>query len=311
MDSIQKILQETKGDTKLASPIIQRTWFEYFQTKNFVIILLLTVVILLFLGINILTLLGTLIQSIIYALKPLISSILLLFGVSINTIGDLFDSIGDIIDSFLHFFGNGIQSISKYSYNGGGGNYSGGGGNYSDGDEENDNSSDDGNEDEGYTSNDTNNNIQQPNMVQNKQTWCLIGDTPGSRTCIPVPDSTKCMSGMTYTDEQTCINPTTTANNPMTQTTSSKYYPNAGKDTTPFANGGMGGTAPTAPYTSVPDGSMASKTANISDVKTTGADIGVKARAFVDSFMSAYMNANNDKMPPNAKAYGAGVGPIY
>lgn len=285
MDSIQKILQETKDDTKLTLPSSlsssspQRTWYQYFQTKNFVIILLLIIIILLFLGINIFILFGTLFQSIIYALKPLISSILLLFGVSINTVGDLFDSIGDIIDSILHVFGNGIQSISKYPYGSNNSKVE-----WSGGDTGSDAGSDDGEEEEeeGYKGNDTNNDIQQPNMAQKKQSWCLIGDTPGSRTCIPIADSTKCMSGMTYDDEVKCTNPTTTPNNPMMQTKSSKYYPNA-SNTNPFADGGMGGTG--VPYTSVPDGSMSSKTATISDIKTTGADIGVKTRAFMDSFI--------------------------
>ena len=268
MDSIQKILQGTKDGTKdvtkmtSSSPIIQRTWYQYFQTKNFIIILLLIIIILLFLGINIFILFGTLVQSIIYALKPLISSILLLFGVSINTVGDLFDSIGDIIDSILHVFGNGIQSISKYPYGPNNTKVELSGRDYD--------SDDDSDDEEGYKGNDTNNNIQQSNMAQKKQSWCLIGDTPGSRTCIPIEDSTKCMSGMTYDDEAKCTNPTTTPNNPMMQTKSSKYYPNASANTTPFADGGMGGTG--VPYTSVPDGSMSSKTATISDIKTTGAD---------------------------------------
>jgi hypothetical protein len=188
---------------------------EYFQTKNFIIMLLILVILLLFLGINIISVIGNIFQMIVYALKPLFSSILLLFGVSINTVGDLFDSFGDIIDSILHVFGDGIQKVSKYqSISGEGDNWYG-----------------------NVQPSDTNLSTQQSSMSQNKQKWCLIGSSNLTKTCVPIEQSMNCMSGMTYDDEQTCINPTTTANNPMTQTQSGNnniagkkqetFYPNA------------------------------------------------------------------------------------
>jgi hypothetical protein len=227
--TIKDILENTKLNNPLT---VRRSWMEYFQTKNFVILLLVVVILLLFLGINILSVIANIFQMIVYALKPLITSILVLFGVSINTIGDFFESIGNIIDSVLHIFGDGLQNISKYPLHNSYRN-------------NNDNNDDD------IQPSDTNLSTQQPTMSQNKQKWCLIGDTPGSKTCIPIQDSTKCMSGMTYDDEQTCTNPTTTDNNPITQTvsgngnlgskTNSTFYPNANGDVTAGGAGGAGG----------------------------------------------------------------------
>ena len=258
MDSIRKLLSDSTtsiNDTKLNSVTVQRTWYQYFQTKNFFILLLLSIIILLFLGINIFVLFGYIFQSIVYALKPVISSILLLFGVSINTIGDLFDGIGDAIDSVLHIFGDGIQSISKYSLNN---------------NEKNWNNNIYSNR-HNIMPNDTNSNIQQSNNSYKKQSWCLIGNTPGSKTCIPVSDSTKCMSGMVYDNEQMCINPVTTNNNPMSKTINGNgnniYYPNASRSNiSPFINMPYDNVKP---ITSLPDGSMSSKSAKVENIKTT------------------------------------------
>ena len=153
-----------------------------------------------------------------YALRPLISSVLLLFGVSINTIGDFFDSIGNLIDSIMHIFGNGIQSISKYPMMGGNGN------NWNDNDAKGGYMSGGNSKSSGGIAkpDDTTNPIQQSTMSQNKQSWCLVGNSPGSRTCVPVSDVTKCMSGLTYDDQQTCTNPIVSPSNPMNQTMSGK-----------------------------------------------------------------------------------------
>lgn len=277
MESINKILQETtpinsksnvSSSSSSTTTTYGRTWLEFFKTKNFLIFLLISILLLLFLGINIFAVIGQIFQLIVYALKPLITGILLLFGVSLNTIGDLFDTFGDIIDSILHIFGNGVQSISKYPgmnsgvneinlgsnnggyYNGGNGGYNGGNGGYS----------------EGYymgsmgglptgndvSPNDTNSTTQQPNMSQNKQSWCLIGDTPGSRTCIPVADSTKCMSGNVYNDQQTCINPTATPDNPAYKSKSGNGNTGTGGANDvyyPYSAGSPSTTAPPPPPT--------------------------------------------------------------
>ena len=296
MQSTGSTIKDILENTKLNNPLtIQRSWMEYFQTKNFLILLLITVILLLFLGINIISVIAYIFQMIVYALKPLISSILLLFGVSINTVGDLFDSAGNIVDSVLHVFGNGIQKISKYpslTGGGGGGNngfgdWSNGGGDWSNGgggDWSNGGGSGGGSGTTDYFQpSDTNFSTQQSNMSQNKQKWCLIGNTPGSKTCIPIEDSTKCMSGMTYDDEQTCMNPTTTEKNPMTQTTSGNGNLSGKQNATFYPNGGGGGAAAAAasgnqssfnrenftPATSLHNASMSSKPAKVTGMQTT------------------------------------------
>lgn len=263
MDSIKNFFQNitsSYNNSQLQIQTPQRTWLEYFQTKNFIIILLIIIIILLFLGINVFILFGKLFQTIIYALKPLISSILLLFGVSINTIGDIFDGIGDIIDSILHFFGNGIQYISKYPL--------------TNNDTENQFWNYDKVDNNIYYPNDTNN-IEQSNTSKKSSSWCLIGDTYGSRTCVPIKDSTKCMSGMVYDNEQMCINPVTTYNNPInrilkgngnnSEKINKVYYPNQNNNSlnsSTFLNN-------VVPITSLPTGQITSSNANVQNIKTT------------------------------------------
>lgn len=268
MESIKTILQNV-GSSIQQKPtplIIERTWLEYFKTKNFIILFLLTIIILLFLGINIIILFGNIFQSIIYALMPLISSILLLFGVSINTIGDLFDSIGDLIDSILHIFGDGIQTISKHSFKDN--NYSWNKDIYA--------------KNNVYPSpNDTNSSIQQSNMSNKKQSWCLIGDSNLTKTCVPISESTKCMSGMVYDSEQSCTNPITTDNNPITKTVSGNgtlgfinkvYYPNMENmenNISSFKNKTSNPKNNIIPITSLPDGSIKSKNKSVQNIQTT------------------------------------------
>jgi hypothetical protein len=53
--------------------------------------------------------------------------------------------------------------------------------------------------------------IQNP-ISTNKNQWCLIGEYQHRNGCIQVDDSTKCMSGQVFPNQQMCLNPTLTTN---------------------------------------------------------------------------------------------------
>ena len=47
--------------------------------------------------------------------------------------------------------------------------------------------------------------------------YCLVGEDMGLRTCIPVNEADKCMSGDIFTTENKCINPNLRHYNPDTE----------------------------------------------------------------------------------------------
>jgi hypothetical protein len=51
--------------------------------------------------------------------------------------------------------------------------------------------------------------IQKP-IVDNKQSWCLVGEYKGTRGCIEVSNADKCMSGQVYPQQKMCLNPALT-----------------------------------------------------------------------------------------------------
>jgi hypothetical protein len=56
----------------------------------------------------------------------------------------------------------------------------------------------------------TTNPIQSAAAASMKQTWCLVGEMNGKRSCIALQDVGKCMSGQIFPYQQMCLNPTIT-----------------------------------------------------------------------------------------------------
>jgi hypothetical protein len=273
MDSVNNVLQNTTSiKDKLNSENTTNTnkWFEFFKTKNFLIVLLIIIILLLFLGINLFNISGNILSGIINALRPLISSILLLFGVSINTIGNLFDGIGDIFSEILHIFGNNINFLSGYKIENN--NNSNNSNQFNNGNNNNSNQFNNGNQfpiRDGFVPNDTNN-VEQSGIQQKNKSWCLIGDTISSRTCVPIEDSMKCMSGMVYDSEEKCLTPIITDDNPITKTTSGNGNNNKNQDAgIIYPSNGLLNKKEIMPITSLPDGTITSKNKTVENIKTT------------------------------------------
>lgn len=57
--------------------------------------------------------------------------------------------------------------------------------------------------------------IQKPISSQkSKAGWCFVGDYDGKRGCIELDEHDKCMSGQIFPSQKMCLNPTYTANMP-------------------------------------------------------------------------------------------------
>jgi len=53
------------------------------------------------------------------------------------------------------------------------------------------------------------NNIQKP-ITSDKWNWCLVGEYQNKRGCIEITDTDKCMSGQVFPSQKMCLNPTWT-----------------------------------------------------------------------------------------------------
>lgn len=57
----------------------------------------------------------------------------------------------------------------------------------------------------------TENPIQNP-VTASKKNWCLVGEYQGRRGCIEIKDQDKCISGQVFPEQKMCLNPTLTQN---------------------------------------------------------------------------------------------------
>ena len=177
--------------------------------KTLIIIVLVFLLFFSFLGINILNILGNLIQSFINIIGPLVRKLLSVFG---YTTGVIIDKSTDVITSTaktgIDIAGGALDSISGLlidasQYNGdlnlmpelnkslhGGYAYNSG----------------------QVRSDCTTNPIQNP-ISSGKSSWCLVGEYQGKRGCIEVADQSKCLSGQIFPSQQMCMNPSMFSDN--------------------------------------------------------------------------------------------------
>ena len=55
--------------------------------------------------------------------------------------------------------------------------------------------------------NDDSGSVMQKSKGGNKSGWCFIGEDQGFRSCMPVTESEKCMSGDIFSSKKLCENP--------------------------------------------------------------------------------------------------------
>ena len=196
------------------STTLPRPAGESMINKNLLIIVLVLLLIFSFLGINILNILGNLIQTIIGIFGPLVSQILSVFG---YTTGVVIDKSADIATSAtktgIDIAGGTLHSLGDLLINASQGNIN------QDAKLKLDNTLVRGNlsQTPGLVQPDTTTNPIQKPISSGKTNWCLVGEYQGRRGCIEVTDQNKCLSGQIFPSQQTCVNPAmfSNTNNPL------------------------------------------------------------------------------------------------
>jgi hypothetical protein len=178
--------------------------FSLFSNKNTIIILLVILLIFSFLGVNILVILGNLLQSIIQIFGPLITQILSIFGYVTGTvINKTADVVADTAKTGIDIAEGSVQSVGNILRDASQSNVN-----------VNSKQSLDNVLNQRIINNDpksdtTENPIQKP-ISSNKQNWCLVGEYQGKRGCIEINEHDKCLSGQVFPNQKMCLNPTLT-----------------------------------------------------------------------------------------------------
>jgi hypothetical protein len=173
-----------------------------FSNKNFIIILLVILLVFSFLGINILTILGNVVQTFIQILGPLVSQILSIFGYTTGTVlNKTADVVADTAKTGIDIAEGSIQSVGNILRNASNPHV-----------DENakinlDMALNDGRVLSGEPQADSSENPIQRPITSGKQGWCLVGEYQGKRGCIEVGQHDRCLSGQVFPSQKMCLNP--------------------------------------------------------------------------------------------------------
>ena len=187
--------------------IAQVSSTDIFSGKNLIISLLVFLLILSFLGINLLNMIGNLMENIVNVFGPLVKQILSVFGYTAGTIIDkTADVATDVATTGVELAGGSVQSLGHILKD----------------------ASKDGISPEAKQSlsqpldlnsssilnnepsPDSSSNPSQKPITSNKSGWCLVGEYEGKRGCIEINNASKCLSGQVFPEEKLCLNPTFT-----------------------------------------------------------------------------------------------------
>lgn len=202
-----------KSSTPIIKPVSEDSNvgnFNLFSGKNLVIFILTALLIFSFLGINLLVILGNLLQTIINIFSPLITQILSVFGYTAGTILDKTEDVATTVaKAGIDIAGGTVQSVADLLKKGSIDNVNPQAINELDR-SLNSKTSRQPNYNYNEPSPDrSEHHIQKP-ITSEKNVWCLVGEYEGKRGCVEVDDATKCLSGQVFPNEQMCLNPTKT-----------------------------------------------------------------------------------------------------
>jgi hypothetical protein len=178
-----------------------------FSNKNYIIITLLILLILSFLGINMLTIFGNLIQTLVNIFGPLVTQVLSVFG---YTAGTLIDKSADIVTDTaktgIDIAGGTVSSIGDLLKDASRPNVD------ERAKQQLDQSINLSGQPVKQPEPDTASNPIQKPISSGKSGWCLVGEYEGRRGCIEVGEADKCLSGQVFPNQKMCLNPTLTQN---------------------------------------------------------------------------------------------------
>jgi len=202
-------------DSQTKAPsIVASNGTSVFSNKNIIIMVLSFLLIFSFLGVNLLSIFGSWVQTIINIFGPLVAQILSVFGYTAGTVIDKStDLVTDVAKSGIDIAGGTIHSI---------------GGLLKDASDDNidskaksqlDASTKPKNLDKKINSGSDNKPPHEPspapstNPIQNpitsqKTSWCLVGEYQDKRGCIEIGQADQCLSGQVFPNQKLCLNPT-------------------------------------------------------------------------------------------------------
>jgi len=184
--------------------------FNLFSGKNLIIVILTALLIFSFLGINLLVVLGNLLQTIINIFSPLITQILSVFGYTAGTILDKTEDVAtSVAKAGIDIAGGTVQSVADLLKKGSIDNVNPQAINELDR-SLNTKQSRQPNYRLNEPAPDTSENKIQKPITSDKNVWCLVGEYESKRGCVEVNDASKCLSGQVFPNEQMCLNPTKT-----------------------------------------------------------------------------------------------------
>jgi len=178
-----------------------------FGNKNFIISTLLFLLILSSLGINILNVLGDLVESITRIFGPLIRQLLSVLGYTAGTVIDETAGVAtDVATAGIEIAGDSVQTVGTLLKDMSAGNIN------VQTRQELDKSLNTNNVDVSNLNEDVSENPIQKPITSNKTKWCLVGEYEGSRGCVEIGEGDKCMSNQVFPSQKMCLNPTMTNN---------------------------------------------------------------------------------------------------
>ena len=196
------------SNTKMIAPdshdapipvVSQNTGSSYeniFDSRNFIIIILLVMILLTYVGINLISIVGTGIQQGVDVFAPAFTELLRLLGFSTGTIinagADITADVAkdgiDIAEGTVQSVGNlliGDKAVGQSQVKGRSNQYK-----------------------QQDPLPDSPEDSIQKSLNSSKTKWCLAGEYQNKRGCINLTESDKCMSGQVFASEEMCLNPT-------------------------------------------------------------------------------------------------------
>ena len=173
--------------------------------SNKVIIFVLTALLILsFLGINLLTMFGGLIETVISILGPFVSQVLSIFGYTTGTVlNKSADVVADVAKTGVDIAEGSLQSVGNVLRDASRGNVNPDAVSGLDGALNSSTASSTYVEPSPSASA---NPVQRP-ITSGKTGWCLVGEYEGKRGCVAVGEQDRCMSGQIFPSQVACMNP--------------------------------------------------------------------------------------------------------
>lgn len=177
-------------------------------SNQLIIFVLLTLIILSFLGINLFTMFGSLIEIIVAIVGPFFAQVLSIFGYTTGSVinktadvvGDVAKTGVDVAEGSLQSVGSILKDASRKHVDPSAASQLDNVLNVSP------------NRMNDPAPSPSESPIQKP-ITAGKTGWCLVGEYEGKRGCVEVGEQDKCMSGQIFATQNACMNPGTFANN--------------------------------------------------------------------------------------------------